>query len=264
MSLLLYFTRSWTELRKAGKNQWLRMTACGLLITANWGLFVFTVNSGHVAEAALGYFINPLFSVALGMIFLRERLPGTQITAVLVALVGVGYLTFLIGQPPFIGLGLALTFGFYGLIKKGVRVSTTGSLAAETLVITPFAIAFIAYLEISGQGTFFNNGPSHMMLLIISGLVTALPLLAFGQATKLIPLSTIGMMQFINPTMQMLWAVFVVHETMDSARWIGYIIIWFAVLIYIGSIAVQQVGKQRTQRKQRTQQRATIANLDPE
>lgn len=235
---VLSFTKGWAELRQAGRAQWVRMAVCGVLVTGNWGIYVAAVNSGHVADAALGYFINPLVSVALGMIFLGEKLPRTQVIAVLIAVAGVVYLTVLAGAPPLIGIGLAGTFGFYGLIKKGVHVSAVGSLAAETLVITPIALGYLVYLELTGAGTFVHLGTSHSLLLVSSGIVTALPLLAFGQATKLVPLTTIGMLQFITPTLAMLWALFVVDEQLSASEWWGYGIIWCSVGLFLASIVV--------------------------
>lgn len=225
--------KGWRELREASAGTWLRMGIAGVFIASNWLIYVIAVNTGHVADAALGYFINPLLSVVLGVVFLRERLRPLQLTAVIIAAVAVVQLTFLAGQPPVMALGMAVTFGIYGLLKKRVDVSATGSLTAETLVLTPVALGYLIWLESTGEGTFFTEGPVHSGLLIASGAITALPLLLFGMGAKLLPLTTIGMLQYLTPTMQMLWALFVTQEHMPPARWVGFIIIWIAVAIFL-------------------------------
>lgn len=237
--------RGWGELRAAGARTWARMSLAGVLIVGNWLIYIIAVNSGHVNEAALGYFINPLLSVLLGVIFFRERLRSLQGIAVGIAAVAVLFLTFLGGQPPLIALSLALSFGFYGLLKKKVNVSAAGSLTAETLVLAPFALGYLVWLESSGQGTFFAEGPAHVVLMIASGLITAVPLLLFGMGARLMALSTVGMLQYLTPTLQMLWAVFVVNETIEQARWIGFLIIWIAVAIFLLDLVIQRRKRNR-------------------
>lgn len=233
MAVVLTALKGWGELRRASRQTWLLLVTAGVLISANWGIYVLAVNSGHVADAALGYFINPLLSVLLAVVFLGERLNRMQLVAVVIAAVGVIQLTFLSGQAPVLALGMAITFGFYGLVKKRVQVSPRASLAAETLVIAPLGIVYLLWLEASGQGTFFSEGPVHTTLLVVSGLVTTAPLLLFGMAAKRLPLATIGMIQYLTPTMQMLWALFVTQEHLSPARWAGFIIIWIAVAVYV-------------------------------
>lgn len=249
----------WGELRGASVRTWARMSVGGVLIAANWLIYIIAVNSGHVSEAALGYFINPLLSVVLGMIFFRERLRPLQGIAVGIAATAVVFLTFLGGQPPLIALSLALTFGFYGLIKKKVSVSAAGSLTAETLVLAPFAIGYLGWLESSGQGTFFTEGIDHSLLLISAGLVTAVPLLLFGMGARLMTLSSLGMLQYLNPTIQMLWALFVVNEMIEPARWIGFVIIWIAVAVFLLDLARQR----RERRLDRRAQQAEAAAASP-
>lgn len=234
MSLVLSFTTSgWRELRTADRKTWGRLALAGTLVALNWLIYVIAVNSGHVAEAALGYFINPLVSVGLGMLFLAERLRGLQLTAITLATIAVVMLTLLGGEPPLLALGLAFSFGFYGLVKKQVKLSATASLTAETLLLLPVALGYLCFVELSGNGTFFGESGGHTLLLMSAGVVTALPLLAFGMAAKRIDLSTIGMLQYITPTMQMLWAVFVVSEHIPVTRWVAFCIIWLAVALYI-------------------------------
>ena len=237
MAVVLTALKGWGELRRASRQTWLLLVTAGVLISANWGIYVLAVNSGHVADAALGYFINPLLSVLLAVVFLGERLNRMQLVAVIIAAVGVIQLTFLSGQAPVMALGMAITFGFYGLVKKRVQVSPRASLAAETLVIAPLGIVYLLWLEASGQGTFFSEGPVHTTLLVVSGLVTSAPLLLFGMAAKRLPLATIGMIQYLTPTMQMLWALFVTQEYLSPARWVGFILVWVAVAIYLADIA---------------------------
>lgn len=231
--IYLFFTGAWRELTRLSKRTWLWLTAASVAITINWGTYVVAVNSGHVADAALGYFINPLVSVALGVLVLKEQLRKLQISAVGVAAVAVIWLTFMTGEGPWISLMLAASFGIYGLLKKQVQVSSAGSVAAETLVMSPVALICLGYLSANGESTFLSEGPSHTALLIISGLVTALPLILFAQGAKMLPLATIGMLQYMTPTMQLLWAVFVTQEHMSTERWIGFVIIWFAVALYM-------------------------------
>ncbi|MEY8577408.1 EamA family transporter RarD [Corynebacteriaceae bacterium 6-324] len=231
--IYLFFTGAWQELTRLSKRTWLWLTGASVAITINWGTYVVAVNSGHVADAALGYFINPLVSVALGVLVLKEQLRKLQISAVGVAAVAVIWLTFMTGEGPWISLMLAASFGIYGLLKKQVQVSSAGSVAAETLVTSPVALIYLGYLSANGESTFLSEGPSHTALLIISGLVTALPLILFAQGAKMLPLATIGMLQYMTPTMQLLWAVFVTQEHMSTERWIGFVIIWFAVALYM-------------------------------
>lgn len=246
MVIVLLLIRGWGELRRAGLREWGWLALAGVLISVNWGIYVLAVNSGHVADAALGYFINPLLSIALGMLFLGERLRRWQIVSVVIAAVGVIWLTFLTGQPPYLAIGLALSFGFYGLIKKRVTVSAAASLTAEALTMTPVAIIYLVWLASRGESTFTSEGPGHTALLLLAGVVTAAPLFFFGAGAKQIPLATVGMLQYITPTMQMLWALFVTHEYLSASRWIGYIIIWVAVAVYLADLLTSRRGRKQT------------------
>ncbi|AZA11750.1 EamA family transporter RarD [Corynebacterium gerontici] len=245
MTALLTLTRRWGELRRASAHTWKRLTLAGLLIAINWLVYVIAVNSGHVADAALGYFINPLVSVLLGVVFLHERLRPLQTISVLIASAAVLLLTIVGGQPPVMGLLLAFSFGLYGLVKKGLTVSAQASVTAETLVTAPFALGYLLWLHLQGHSTFGTAGPGHAMLLISAGVVTAIPLLLFGAAARRIPLATIGMLQYITPTMQMLWAVLVMHEHLSHIRWIGFVVIWISVALYLFDLMLKQ--RQRAQ-----------------
>lgn len=240
MTVVVTLRKGWREFRGVDRATWFRVVVAAVFIALNWLIYVIAVNSSHVTEAALGYFINPLVSVVFGIIFFKEQLRRLQVLSVTIAVAAVLFLTFLGGQPPLLALTLAFTFGTYGAIKKKVNMSAITSLTAETFVLLPLALGYVIWLEAGGTGTFFNNGTSHMALLIGSGVVTALPLLMFGYAAKAIPLSTVGMLQYMTPTMQMIWAVLVVHEHLEPMRWIGFIIIWIAVLLYLSDILIQK------------------------
>ena len=203
-----------------------------MLVATNWLVYVIAVNSNHVADAALGYYINPLVNVLLGLVFLSERLRPLQKTSITVAATAVVMLTIIAGQPPVQALMLAFSFGFYGLVKKRVDMSAMASLTAETLILAPVAAGYLLVLEARGTGTFGHVSVGHSLLLMTAGLVTAVPLLLFGIAARRIQLSTIGMLQYLTPTMQMLWAVFVTREEIAPLRWVAFGIIWVAVALY--------------------------------
>ena len=245
--IYLVITGTWRELIQLSRRTWIWLGAASVAITVNWGTYVVAVNSGHVADAALGYFINPLVSVALGVLVLKEQLRKLQISAVGVAAIAVLWLTLMTGEGPWISLLLAGSFGIYGLLKKQVQVSSAGSVAAETLVMSPVALMYLGYLSANGESTFLSEGPSHTALLVVSGLVTALPLILFAQGAKLLPLSTVGMLQYMTPTMQLLWAVFITQEHMSTQRWIGFIIIWFAVALYMVDLVRMRKKSRRIQ-----------------
>ncbi|MCS4536219.1 EamA family transporter RarD [Corynebacterium sp. HS2168-gen11] len=236
MAAVLLVQGNWRQLRSISLAVWVRVTFAAVLIAANWLIYVIAVNTDHVADAALGYFINPLVNVALGFLFLSERLSKLQLLSLTIALLAVLWLTVLAGQPPIVALGLALSFGFYGLIKKRIPLPATVSLTAETLCLAPLALGYLVFLEATGTGSFGHISIAHTCLLLSAGVVTAIPLLLFGVAAQRIHLSTIGMLQYMTPTMQLLWAVFIVHETLSPARWLGFSFIWVAVALFFFDI----------------------------
>jgi chloramphenicol-sensitive protein RarD len=210
----------------------IRMVGAALLISFNWWLYIWAINSGHVVESALGYYINPLFSVLLGVFFLKERLTKTQMVAFAIALVGVLIMTWGVGRIPFIALGLAISFGFYGLLKKQAPVSGLASLQVETLFSLPFAIGL---LLINGQsGVFGTPSPevSLIILLVVAGPVTAIPLWLFGTGARLIPLARNGFLQYISPTLNLLIGLFLFHETFDVLRASAFVCIWIALALF--------------------------------
>lgn len=218
-------------LRGMGLRTWLVVAAASAAISTNWGVYVYGVTSGHVVECALGYFINPLVSVLLGVVIFRERLVRAQLAAIALAAVAVVILTIDYGRPPWIALILAASFATYGLMKKIVPLDPLRSLTAEGLVGAPFAIAYLAWLAVTGPAT-FDDGNSHTVLLMISGLVTTVPLLLFGAAAHRLPLVTMGILQYLTPALQMAWGLVVGHEYMPPSRWIGFMLIWIALVVF--------------------------------
>lgn len=204
----------------------------GILISGNWLIYIWAVNNNHVLETSLGYYINPLISVLLGIIVLKERLNKMQAISFILAAIGVLVLTFQYGKFPWVALSLALSFGLYGLVKKKVKVSSTTGLTVETMVVTPIAIIYLIGLYIGGKGQFFQGSISTDLLLIGTGAVTAAPLLMFAEAAKRIPLSMIGFLQFIAPTITLCLGVFVFKEQFTKTHFLAFTFIWFALITY--------------------------------
>jgi chloramphenicol-sensitive protein RarD len=234
VALLLSVRRRWGQVRAVlrDRRRMLILGAAAVLIAANWLVFVYGVNSGHVVETSLGYFINPLVSVLLGVVFFHERLRSLQWIAVGIAAVAVVVLTVDYGRPPWIALTLAVTFGTYGLMKKLVRVDAAPGLFVETALVALPAAAALAVLHVGGHGSFGSNGPWHAVLLVSSGVATAVPLLLFAAATRRIPLSTVGLLQYVTPLMQLSIGIFVDGEPMPPARLAGFAIVWVALAVF--------------------------------
>lgn len=211
----------------------LGVTIAALLIAANWVIYVTAVITGRTTEAALGYFLNPLVTVALGVIVLRERLRPLQWTAVAIGAVAGLYLSIAGGQFPLIALSLAFSFAAYGLVKKrvGASLDAMHSLAAETAVLFPVAVVLLAVLVARGETTFTLDAPLHPALLLLAGVITAVPLLLFAAAARRIPLTTVGLLQFITPVLQLLCGVLLLGEHMSAARWVGFAIVWVALAV---------------------------------
>lgn len=199
------------------------------VITVNWGLYIWSVNSGHVVEASLGYFINPLVTIAMGVLLLKERLRPAQWAAVGIGAVAVLVLAIGYGQPPWISLTLAFSFATYGLVKKKVNIGGLESLAAETAVQFLPAMAFLVWLGADGSATFGLHGAGHAALLAATGLVTAVPLVCFGAAAIRVPLSTLGLLQYLAPVFQFLLGILYFHEAMPAERWAGFALVWLAL-----------------------------------
>jgi chloramphenicol-sensitive protein RarD len=214
------------------KQKMLLLFFASILITINWGVFIWAVNNGHVIETSLGYFINPLVSVALGVIVLKEKLRTLQKVAVGFTFIAVTFLTITLGHPPYIALSLAFSFGFYGLVKKMANVDAIPSLTIETLMLTPFFSAFLFYLNSKNELSFVNHGTTHSFWLATAGIVTVVPLLLFGTAVVRIPLVVIGLLQALGPILQFILGYLVFDEPMSPARWIGFLIVWLAVSVF--------------------------------
>jgi len=230
----LLVRRRWAWLRAIARDR-RRLTilaVASVVIAINWGVYIWAVNHGHVVESALGYYINPLVTVLLGVVVLRERLRRWQWVAVALATCAVVALTIDLGRPPWIALVLAFSFATYGLMKNQVRMPALESLAVETSMLALPAAVVLVHLGTAGQLVF--GGPQvHVTVLLVSvGAVTAVPLLLFGAAASRIPLSTMGLLQYVTPTLQFLIGLSVVHEAMSTGRWIGFVIVWLALAVF--------------------------------
>ncbi|WP_234352843.1 EamA family transporter RarD [Streptomyces sp. NRRL B-1140] len=207
------------------------ITVAAAVITVNWGLYIWSVNSGHVVEASLGYFINPLVTIAMGVLLLKERLRPVQWAAVGTGCAAVVVLTIGYGRPPWISLCLAFSFATYGLVKKKVGLGGIESLAAETAIQFLPALGFLVWLSARGDSTFATEGMGHAALLASAGIVTALPLVCFGAAAIRVPLSTIGLLQYLTPVFQFLLGILYFHEAMPPERWAGFALVWLALTL---------------------------------
>lgn len=201
------------------------------VITVNWGFYIWAVNTGRVVEASLGYFINPLVTIAMGVLLLKERLRPAQWTAVFIGFAAVLVLAIGYGQPPWISLTLAFSFATYGLVKKKINIGGLESLAAETAVLFLPALGYLVWLSASGSATFAAEGAGHATLLAATGLVTAVPLVCFGAAAIRVPLSTLGLLQYLAPVFQFVLGVAYFHEAMPAERWAGFSLVWLALTI---------------------------------
>ena len=209
-----------------------RLLLTALLISGNWLVYVWAVSHGHIVETSLGYYINPLMNVVLGIFVLRERLNPVQWLAVGLAAVAVAYLTFEAGHPPWIACALAISFSLYGLVRKVISVEALPGLATETLLLVPFAVGYLLWCADRGSGAFAHSGSLISVLLIGSGLVTAVPLFLFAYAARRLPYSTVGVLQYIGPSLQLVCGVWFFGERFDAARAAGFVLIWLALLVY--------------------------------
>jgi len=232
--IIVYFKKLFSDIKVAlfDKRKMILLFFASIFITINWGVFIWAVNNGHVIETSLGYFINPLVSVALGVIVLKEKLRLLQKLAVGLTFVAVTFLTLTLGHPPYIALSLAFSFGFYGLVKKMANVKAIPSLTLESLMITPFFAVFLYYLSSQNELTFVELGPIHSLWLVTAGIVSVIPLMLFSTAVLRIPLVVLGLLQALGPIIQFLLGYFVFDEPMITARWVGFLIVWLAVSVF--------------------------------
>ena len=234
---ILGWQRRLGELWRAITGPWAgRIAAAALLISANWGIFIWAVQAGHVVQSSLGYYIYPLIAVLLGVVIFRERLGGVQALAVLMALTAVVTLTWGLGVAPWISLSLATTMGLYGVIKKSLPLGPVLSVAAEVALLAPFALVWLVAHEarlIPGVAPpAFGANPSMTLLLIFSGVITAIPLVLFSYAARRVEMTTMGVMFYLNPTLQFLCAVVVFGEAVTPWHMIAFAMIWTAIAIY--------------------------------
>jgi chloramphenicol-sensitive protein RarD len=245
VSVLLFAQKktSWLKFYK-DRRQAILLTFAALIITFNWGLYILAVNSGHTVDTSLGYYINPLLSIVLGLIVFKEKLKTLQLMAFALAIAGVTILTVLTGRLPLISLGIAVSFALYGLLKKTIDISALESLAVETLISSPIAL-FLLFGSF-GKGlefptlqslSYWQGLPLHVpLILLLCGAVTAFPLYLFARGARLLPLSTLGFIQFISPTMTFLTGVFIFKESFPVQNLVSFGFIWMAAILYIISV----------------------------
>jgi len=249
LTLCLFIKRE--ELRKYFFNpkSLVKLAITGILVSTNWGVFIYAVNSGQLIEAALGYFINPLVCIVLGMVFLGEKLNKTQLAAFFLAMVGVAYLTINFGRFPWIAIFLALSFGTYGLLKKKMNYDSMSALAVETTLVAPIALGYLIFgaviqLPLNDGAAiqfpvFLTQHYSIMIMLVFSGVITALPLYWFGMAAVKIPLYSVGFFQYIAPSMKLFIGVYLFHEIFSVTHVVSFLLIWAGLALYIGDMIVK-------------------------
>lgn len=208
------------------------MLLSGILITMNWGTFIYAVNNGYLIESSLGYYINPLVNIVMGMVFFKERLNIYEKISATLAFAGVSYMAFSYGSLPVISLVLALTFSLYGVVKKKAGLPVVSALALENIVILPVVLIYFAWTSFDTPKTFLNLTMVETILLAIGGLVTAIPLLMFAKAVKSISYTTVGFLQYIAPTLQLIIAVLIFHETFTASHWICFGLIWAGLTVF--------------------------------
>ena len=216
----------------------LTFLASALGLSVNWLVYIWAVGQGRVVDASLGYFINPLFSVVLAVVVLKERLRALQWAAVALAGMGVLWLTVLVGQLPWIGLTLAASFGTYGLLRKTASVDALGGLTLETLLLLPPSLLYLLSVSASGHSAWASADVSLRSLLVAAGPITAIPLVSFAAGARRIPLSLVGILQYLGPTLQLGLGVFVFHEHLNGAKLAGFALIWLGLVVYAGEAAL--------------------------
>jgi chloramphenicol-sensitive protein RarD len=232
--IFIFFTKQWTEFRATVKSGVLGIyTIAAILIGINWLVYVWAVNASYIVETSLGYFINPLISVLLGVIFFKERLRIAQWIPVILAAIGVIYLTFVYGRLPYIALALAFSFGLYGLVKKLSPLGSLYGLTIETGILFIPALGYLFFVQAAGTAAFLHTGITSDLLMIGAGLVTTVPLLMFASAARSIPLWVVGLLQYIAPTLQFTIGVFIYKEPFSYHQLIGFGIVWTALIIFL-------------------------------
>jgi len=231
--LVLALRRTKAFRRMAGTRRVARLLAlAAVLVTVNWAVYIWGVNSGHVVETALGYYINPLVTVLMGVFVLGERLRRGQWVAIGVAALAIAVLTVDYGRLPWVAVVLALSFGSYGLCKKQAGAPAIESITFETMVIGPFALVYLMVLSAHGDSSFGAHGAGHAVLFVTTGVVTAVPLICFGGAAIRVPMVTLGLLQYLTPTLQFLLGIWYFHEDMPTGRWVGFGLVWLALALF--------------------------------
>jgi chloramphenicol-sensitive protein RarD len=234
VGVILSATRRWRQLKESvtDRRQAVAVFLCSLLISVNWLTYIWAVNNDRVMETSLGYYMNPLISVLFGVLFLKEKLNSGQWMAIALAMVGVSILTIQYGHIPWVAILLALSFAFYGLAKKMVNADSMVSLAWETILVFPVSLLYLVFLHVNGTDAAFSLSGWMFLLLTLSGVATALPLYWFAQATKKLPLTTVGFIQYLSPTTSLLLAIFVFKESFTTMHFISFAFIWGALAVF--------------------------------
>lgn len=224
-----------TDIKKAfsDKKQLMLTAFCGVMITINWGTYIYAVNAGHILDASLAYYMNPLLSVAIAFFFFKEKLSVQKWISVAIAFAGILYVIITYRTIPYLALIIGGSFAIYGAVKKRVKYEAMVSLFIETLVMTPFAIVYIVYSEINGVGAIGNMGGAEFLLLPLAGVITAIPLLLYASGVKGIPYSLSGVLMYVNPTLQMLIGIFIYNEAINSVTLIMFICVWIALILFV-------------------------------
>jgi chloramphenicol-sensitive protein RarD len=232
--IVVFFSRQWTEFRATINLKVLRIyTIAAILIGINWLMYVWAVNHEFIVETSLGYFINPLLSVLMGVIFLKERLRLSQWIPVILAALGVTYLTFVYGRLPYIALTLAFSFGLYGLVKKLSPLGSLYGLTIETGILFIPALGYLIFVQANNTAAFLHTGAIADLLMVGAGVVTTIPLLMFASAARSIPLWVVGLLQYIAPTLQFIIGVFIYKETFSYHQLIGFALVWTALIVFL-------------------------------
>ncbi|MDT7536541.1 MAG: chloramphenicol-sensitive protein RarD [Actinomycetota bacterium] len=242
VAVLVQVTHRWSAVRAvfADRRKVVRLGVAAAFLAVNWGVYIYGVTTDRVVETSLGYFINPLVTVMLGVIVLRERLRPAQWAALGVATIAVVFLAVQAGRLPWIALVLAFSFGTYGLLKKTSHVGALEGLTVETAVLAPVALLYAVAIQVSGNATLTSHGPGHAALLALTGVITAVPLLFFGAAASRVPLTTLGLLQYLAPTMQFLLGVLFFHEDMSALRLLGFGLVWTALVMFTADLLGQR------------------------
>ncbi len=231
---IIFFTKQWRDFRSTINGATIRIySIAAILIFVNWLVFVWAVNAGFIVEVSLGYFINPLLSVLMGVIFFKERLRGAQWIPVVLAACGVAYLTFVYGRLPYIALSLAFSFGLYGLVKKISPLGSLYGLTIETGILFIPAIGYLIFTQLNNTGAFLHTGLVSDLLLVGAGIVTTVPLILFALAARSIPLWVVGLLQYITPTLQFIIGIFIYKEAFSYHQLIGFSVVWLALVVFL-------------------------------